>query len=102
MPFGINLSGNRSKSTTTSASSSNTNGSGTFSNTTTPTLVDWASSAVQGATGRAQDLLGRDPTSFVTGPNGLQQQAAAGAASLTGLNFNYDAAADLTRGAGKM
>ena len=97
--FGFSLSGSKQKSKTTTTNLSNSSGSGTFSNTTTPTLPDWATSAVRGATGRAESLMDRDPTSFVAGPNALQQQAAAGAPGLSDGAASFDAARGLTQGA---
>ncbi|WP_293907468.1 hypothetical protein [Phenylobacterium sp.] len=80
---------------------STTNSSGTFNNTTTPIVPEWASSLTQGVAGRVGGLLSGDPQSLIAPVQGLQSQAAAGAANLTGMDFNYDGAADLTRGAAR-
>lgn len=73
--------------------------SNTVSNsTTTPIVPDWASSLTQNIAGQVGGLAGTDPQSYVAPANPLQQQAAAGATSLSGSPWNFDAAADLTRG----
>ena len=70
----------------------------TKNSATTPTLPDWTSNLVQGAAGRVGGLTSLDPTSLVAPADGLQLQARAGAADLSGSPWNFDAAADLTRG----
>lgn len=69
--------------------------------TTTPIVPDWASSLTQNVAGRVGGLLNTDPGSLVAPASRLQEQAAAGASALTGTPWNYDAAADLARGAAK-
>jgi hypothetical protein len=54
--------------------------------------------ALQGITNGIGDIGAQDPASFVAGSNPLLQQAQTGAASLSGSPWNFDAAADLTRG----
>ncbi|MBW8812520.1 MAG: hypothetical protein JF588_03755 [Caulobacterales bacterium] len=83
-----------------SSSITNTNQNGTFHNTTSPVVPEWGSSLVQGAAGRVGGLLNLNPESLVAPENGLQHQAIANAGGLGNLEFNYDKAADLTRGAG--
>lgn len=89
--FGFNVGADVKKSTTSST--------GTFNTTTTPIVPDWASSLTQGVAGRVGDLVGQDPASLVAPVHPLQQLAADQASGLGHVNFNYDAAADLTRGA---
>ena len=78
MSFGFNLSGKANKSKTT------TNSTGFFNNTTTPVLPDWVANPVQAAASRAGGLLNQNAESFVAPAHALQQQAAGGAASLSG------------------
>jgi hypothetical protein len=80
-------------------SKSTTNSTGTFNTTTTPIVPDWASSLTQGVAGRVGGLVGQDPNAQIAPLHPLQQQAANQAAGLGNVGFNYDAAADLTRGA---
>lgn len=87
----LKLGGSKSKTKTTSNS--------TYNHTTTPTVPDWGAGPVQAAAGRVGGLLGQDAGSFVAPANGLQVQAANGAGNLSGMPWNFDAAADLTRGA---
>jgi hypothetical protein len=82
-----------------SSSITNSNQNGTFHNTTAPVVPEWGSSLVQGAAGRVGGLLNLNPESLVAPENGLQRQAVANAGGLGNVDFNYDAAADLTRGA---
>jgi len=70
----IKLGGSASKTKTTSNSTSNS--------TTTPIVPDWAPPLAQGVAGRVSGLLGLDPNSLVAPSHALQNQAAAGAASL--------------------
>jgi len=70
----IKLGGSVSKTKTTSNSTSNS--------TTTPIVPDWAPPLAQGVAGRVSGLLGLDPNSLVAPSHALQNQAAAGAASL--------------------
>jgi hypothetical protein len=81
-------------------SKTNTSGSSnTVANSTvTPNVPAWASDLTQNVAGRVGGLLNYDPQSLVAPANGLQNQAAAGAQSLSGSPWNFDAAADLTRG----
>ena len=83
--------GGKSKTTTTSNSTTNS--------TTSPVAPEWASSLTQGVAGRVGGLLSVDPASLVAPAHGLQQQAANAAQGLSASPWNYDAAADLTRGA---
>jgi hypothetical protein len=91
MPFGFSLGGNKSKTKTKS--------SGTFNNTTTPILPDWVTSPVSAAAGRVNDLFGLDPRGLAAPADPLQIQAGHSAAGLSGSPWNFDAAADLMRGA---
>lgn len=50
--------------------------------TSTPNNPAWVTSALQGYTGKVNDLAGRDASEFVTGPNATQQQAYTGAQGL--------------------
>jgi hypothetical protein len=81
-----------SKSSSSSTSNTQT------SSTTTPIVPQWASDLTQGVAGQVGGLLGQDPYGYVAPANGLQRQAAAGAQSLSGSPWNFDAAADVTRG----
>lgn len=81
-----------SKAKTDSKSTTNT------SSTTTPIVPEWASTLTQNAAGRVGDLLHLDPQSLVAPANPLQTHAAGWAGDLTGSPWNFDAAADLTRG----
>jgi hypothetical protein len=87
----LKLGGSHSKTRTTS----NTN----TSSTTTPIVPEWASSLTQGVAGRVGDLTHLDPQSLIAPANPLQTTAAGRAGDLTGSPWNFDAAADLTRGA---
>lgn len=80
-----------------SASHSTTNG--TFDTRTTPIVPDWASSLTQNVAGRVGDLTRIDPQSLIAPTQPLQQAAANEAAGLTGLPWNADLAASLTKGA---
>lgn len=90
-PFSLNGSAEKSKSTTTS--------SGGYATTTTPLAPDWALAPTRQTAGRIGDLLNLDPAGLVAPADPLQGQAAEGARGLRDYGFNYDAAADLTRGA---
>lgn len=81
-----------SKTNTSSTSSTQTN------STTTPIVPPWASDLTQNVAGRVGGLLNSDPQSLVAPANGLQNLSAANATNLSGSPWNYDAAADLTRG----
>lgn len=76
-----------------------TNSTGTFNSTRTPIVPEWASSLTQHVAGRVGDLLNLDPQSLVAPTQGLQSLAGARAGSLSGSPWNFDGAADLTRGA---
>lgn len=67
--------------------------------TVRPYAPDWVATPVQALTGRISTLGAADPQSYVAGADPLQAKAGALADSLTGLPWNFDAAADLTRGA---
>lgn len=81
-------------SSTDQSGSSNT----TSSSTQTPIVPDWASSLTQNIAGQVGGLVGTNPQSYVAPANPLQQQAATDASGLTGSPWNYDGAADVTRG----
>ncbi len=80
MPFGFSLGGNASKnkSKTTTNSTSSTSGS------TTPIVPDWASDLVRKGANRVGSLFDQDPQARVAPANGLLNQAARGAAGLSG------------------
>jgi hypothetical protein len=65
---------------------------------TTPIVPEWASSLTQKGAGLIGGVADMDPYGLVAPANALQNQAAAGAAGLTGTTWNYDGAADLARG----
>ena len=88
MPFGI--SGGLSKSKTSSTS--------TYDKTSTPIVPDWVSGQTQDLAGQIKGLSAFNPTDFVAPATALENQAAAGAASLSGTPWNFDGALDLTRG----
>jgi len=79
-------------------SKTNTSGSSntTTSSTTTPVAPEWASKLTQNVAGRVGSLLDTNPQSFVAPANSLQNLAGAGAASLSGLPWDYDSAVGLT------
>ena len=87
----IKLGGSKKKFSNTS--------SGTTTSTTTPTLPGWATSLTQGAAGQVGRVMGMDPASLVAPAHPLQTLSANRAAGLTGLPWNFDRAAALTRGA---
>src|SRR5437870_1949800 len=80
-------------SKTNSSNTSNT----TTNSTTTPTVPDWASNLTQNVAGRVGGLMSSDPYGQVAPANGLQHLAGANATNLSGLPWNFDAEADLTR-----
>jgi hypothetical protein len=85
------------KTTSTTDTTSNVNQD--TSNTTRPFNPDWVTNPVQGLTGRIDSYFsGLDPQSLVAGPNALQTQGADSLSHLTGSPWNFDGAADLTRG----
>jgi hypothetical protein len=79
-------------SKTNTSSSSNT----TTNSTTTPNVPDWASSLTQNIAGQVGGLVGANPQSLVAPVNSLQTLAGANATNLSGLPWDYDAAAELT------
>jgi len=97
MSLKIGSSKTSSNSTSNTNTAANTNSN--FSSATTPTVPEWASSLTQGVAGRVGGLNQLDPQSLVAPANPLQLQAAQTAGNLTGSPWNFDGAADLTRGA---
>lgn len=91
MPFGFNLGASHSETSGTS----NTQ----YNSTTTPVVPQWASDLTQGVAGRVGSLLNYDPQSLVAPANTLQTQAGDAASRLSGSPWNFNAAADLARGA---
>ncbi|WP_300573610.1 hypothetical protein [Phenylobacterium sp.] len=81
-----------------SKSNSSTNSSGSFDRTDTPQVPDWINFRTRSLDQDLAEIGGIDPYSLVAGADPLQQQAATGAAGLNARPWNYDAAADLTRG----
>lgn len=79
-------------SKTNSSSTSNT----TTNSTTTPNVPEWASNLTQNVAGRVGGLLDNNPQSLVAPANSLQNLAGANATNLSGLPWDYDAAAQLT------
>jgi hypothetical protein len=86
----LKIGGSKSNSSSTSNTA--------ISGTTTPIVPEWASSLTQNVAGRLGSLLNYDPQSLVPGANGLQLQSGATAGGLSGSPWNFDGAADLTRG----
>jgi hypothetical protein len=86
----LKLGGSKKKFSNTS--------SGTSTSRTIPTLPGWATSLTQGAAGQVGQVMGTDPGSLVAPAHPLQTLAANRAAGLTGLPWNFDRAAALTRG----
>jgi hypothetical protein len=82
-----------------SASRTRENSTTNSSSTTTPIVPEWASSLVQGSAGRVGDLWNQDPQRTVAPAHWLTDKAVSGANFLSGSPWNFDAAADLTRGA---
>jgi len=66
--------------------------------TTTPIAPSWAEGPVQDLFGKVSGLAGQDPTSFVAPANSSLLAANDRAMGLTGSPWNFDAAADVTRG----
>ena len=94
MPFGaksFGLNGTYNNSTTKTNSA--------FTRSTTPVVPEWASTLTQGVAGRVGSLLDVAPESLIAPANSLQNQAGGAAGALSGSPWNFDAAADLTRGA---
>jgi hypothetical protein len=89
----LKIGGSSSKTSSTSNTTSNS--------TTTPIVPDWASNLTQGVASQVGALQNLNPQSLVAPAQSLQTGAAAQAANLTGSPWNYDGAADLTRGAAK-
>jgi len=88
MSFGLSGSKSKQKSSTDS----------NVTATTTPNVLDWLLEPTKAAAANITRLGATDPSTLVPGADPLQQQASTTAASLTGSPWNYDAAADVTRG----
>ena len=91
MSLKIGGSANKSKTTTTSNSTSHA--------TTTPIVLEWATSPVRRGAERVGQLFDLDPQTLVAPSHALENQAAATAASLGRSNWS-DAGAGLPRGPG--
>ena len=89
----MSFSGGGSASHKSSTSKTNS------STTTTPIVPDWASNLTQTIAGKVGGLTSLDPQNLVAPAQALQTRAAAGATNLSGSPWNFDTAADLTRGA---
>lgn len=85
----LKLGGSKKKWSTTTNSNS--------TSTTTPNLPGWATGLTEQAAGQVGRVAGLDPSSLVAPAAALQTQAAAGASGLTGLPWNFNRAADITR-----
>lgn len=94
MSFGKNTN----KQSGTSNGQDTTSGTTNFNQTSTPTNPDWVSNLAQNLGGTVNTLAATDPTSYIAGPSALQNTAATNATNLTSSPWNYDAAADVTRG----
>lgn len=81
---------------------SSTNASGSFDRTDTPQVPDWIDFRTQSLDRGLAQLGGMNPLDFVADVDPLQTLAAGGAANLTPRTWNYDGAADLTRGVAGM
>lgn len=66
----------------------------TTASTTTPSNPGWVTDSLQSQQNRINDIGSMDPSSFVTGPSSLQQQAYTGAGALTS-SPNYTDATNL-------
>lgn len=88
MSFGLSGSKSKSKSSTDS----------NLTSTTTPNVPDWLLQPAQDAAANITKLGKTDPSTLVPGEDPLQAQARVRAGGLTGSPWNFDAAADLTRG----
>lgn len=86
----FSLGGNKSKQ----KSSTDSN----VTSTTTPNVPSWLLEPTQASAANITKLGQTDPSTLVPGADPLQQQASTTAASLTGSPWNFDAAADVTRG----
>jgi hypothetical protein len=86
------LFGSSSKQNATTNSTTN------FTGNSVGTAPDWLTEAMKGITGNITTLGSHDPLSYVAGANPLQTQAGTIAGGLSGSPWNFDGAADLTRG----
>ena len=84
----LKIGGSKTDSSSTSTS--------TGTSTTTPNVPQWASDLTQNVAGRVGSLTGYDPQSLIAPANYLQTLAGNNAINLSGLPWNFDAAADLT------
>jgi len=66
--------------------------------TTTPNVPDWILEPTKASASNIAKLGQTDPASLVPGPDALQNKAGTSAMELTASPWNYNAAADLTRG----
>lgn len=86
----------------TNTKAGNSTGQDTTSGTTSfdqsPTNPDWVTNLVSGQAGSVDALSATNPQSYIAGPTPLLTTAANAAGDLTSSPWNYDAAADLTRG----
>lgn len=96
--MGFTLGGSASKGKSSGTETYDKNMTGASTNTATGTAPDWLQKYLQDSAGKTMALGATDPTSFIAGADPLQTMASAGAASLSGSPWNFDAAADLTRG----
>jgi len=88
MSFGISGSKSKQKSSTDS----------NLTSTTTPNVPDWLLDPAKASAANITKLGATDPSTLVLGEDPLQAQARVRAGGLTGSPWNFDAAADLTRG----
>ncbi|HEY3697047.1 hypothetical protein [Phenylobacterium sp.] len=79
------------------SSKSKTSQTTTTDHTTTPIVPDWAAGPISEMYGKVQNIGRQDPSTFVADAHPLQQTAANNAGAL-GNPWNWDGAADLTRG----
>lgn len=102
MPFGFNAGGSISNTngsfTGTDQYNKNTTQDTKFNQSSTPTNPAWVDQGGADIYGAAAHLAGQDPSQYFLGPNGLEGQAYGASAGLTGSPWNFDGAADVTRG----
>jgi len=92
----MSVGGSKSNSNSKNSSQGQDTMSGTTAFDETPTNPDWVSNLSQQIASTGTTLAGRDPTSYVANANPLLTQAAAGASSLSGTPWDYDAAESTT------
>lgn len=94
----MSFGGNASKSNTKTNQTGQDTMSGTTNFTETPTNPDWVTSGAQDLYSNAKATAAVNPATYVAQPNDALTKAASMVGNLSGSPWNFDAAADLTRG----